>query len=172
MGRAHCCPPGGAIWGEASLPFGALHVGTARGRRGLLRSTSRGASEWATAYFRVRPRGIRRLRPGPGGRRSVGSRRSARPPVWRNRAPGGWRAPKPWGTSRGRPRPASPMTRAPWARGFGVDRIGVRWPRKTPAGPGDLHPSRFFFFFPAVVKGREPRELYFSKWSRRPSPPL
>lgn len=93
------------------------------------------------------PRGIRRLRPGPGGRRSVGSRRSARPPVWRNRAPGGWRAPKPWGTSRGRPRPASPMTRAPWARGFGVDRIGVRWPRKTPAGPGDLHPSRFFFFF-------------------------
>lgn len=38
-------PWAGRIRGEASFPFGALHVGTARGRRGLIRSTSRGASE-------------------------------------------------------------------------------------------------------------------------------
>lgn len=54
-------------------------------------------------YFRVRPRGVGRLRRGPGGRRSVGGRRSARPPVWRNRAPGGWRGPEALGASRGRP---------------------------------------------------------------------
>lgn len=54
-------------------------------------------------------------------------------------------------------------TRLQWAPNWD------RWPRKTTAGPGDPQPSRFC---PTVAKGREPHELCFSKWSRRPSPPL
>lgn len=62
------------------LPSGAMRVGTARGRR---------AERATTAHFRVRPRGVGRLRRGPGGRRSVGGGRSA-PPAGVEAPDAGW----------------------------------------------------------------------------------
>lgn len=117
-------------------------------------------------YFRVRPRGVGRLRRGPGGRRSVGGRRSARPPVWRNRAPGGWRGPEALGASRGRPGRSDDDTHG---------RLGVQGrPRKGPRRglviPGRPGPG----LVRLVAEGREPPSNCVSQKvesARRSSPP-
>lgn len=93
------------------LPSGALRVGTARGRR---------AERATTAHFRVRPRGVGRLRRGPGGRRSVGGGRSA-PPAGVEAPDAGWVAGLGPRSVGGVPREARPLR----CDGACADRDGV-----------------------------------------------
>lgn len=128
------------------------------GDAGQLGSTSRGASEWATAYFRVRPRGVGRLRRGPGGRRrSVGGRRSAPRCGGSGRLVGG--RPRSLGGRRWASRGHPGLPR------LGRGSLGLRvsaWTESGFSGPGsprwglrDPHPSGFC---PAVAEGCEPLE--------------
>lgn len=153
-------PQGGGTNTGRGLPSGALRVGTARGRR---------AERATTAHFRVRPRGVGRLRRGPGGRRSVGGGRSASP-GWRPRTPGGWRGsgPEALGASGGRPGRSDATAPAPTEMGLAG--------QEDPARAYDPPPTSLLARSPRPVlsgwvQDPEPFEVCSSEWSPRSADP-